>query len=242
MDENTRQRLLTIAQIVIVVAAIAATAWYYFSQYDRITQANIEAFIRGFGAWAPVAYGALYVIAAPVPFMAPLISAVGGVLFGTWRGTVYVILIATLSSLVPFFLARRLGREWVASQLEDRKLNEIYEQSAGEKGFMFILLMRLIPVLPWEVQNYVAGLTQVAIPTFMLATMIGIIPGSFSLVFLGASATDPTSWQFFVAVGLKIVTALIPAVAIFIRRRRNKKAPPERGAEDEERDEDEVTD
>jgi uncharacterized membrane protein YdjX (TVP38/TMEM64 family) len=231
---------MNIAHVTIIVAALTATAWYYFSQYDRVNRANIEAFIRGFGAWAPVAYGVLYIICAPIPFLAPLFSAVGGLLFGTWRGTLYVMLIATISALVPFFLARRLGREWVEAKLQGRKLSEIYKQSAGEKGFLFIMLMRLIPVLPWEVQNYVAGLTQVTIPTFMLATMVGIIPGSFSLVFLGAAATDPTSWQFFAAIALKIVTALIPAVAIFIRRRRNKKSPPERGTEEAEADE--VTD
>jgi uncharacterized membrane protein YdjX (TVP38/TMEM64 family) len=72
------------------------------------------------------------------------------------------------------------------------------------------------------VQNYVAGLTKVKVPTFIGGTVLGIIPGSFSLVFLGAAATDPTSWEFFAAVGLKIATALIPVVVTFIRSRRAK--------------------
>jgi uncharacterized membrane protein YdjX (TVP38/TMEM64 family) len=63
----------------------------------------------------------------------------------------------------------------------------------------------------------------VALPTYVAGTAVGILPGSFSLVFLGASATDPTSWQFFVAVGLKVITALIPLLGIYIRRNRTQK-------------------
>jgi len=52
--------------------------------------------------------------------------------------------------------------------------------------------------------------------------VVGIIPGSFSLVFLGAAAADPTSWQFVAAIALKIVTALIPVVYLAVKKRRNK--------------------
>jgi uncharacterized membrane protein YdjX (TVP38/TMEM64 family) len=224
---RTMQQVMNVAHITIIVVVLAATIIYYFRQYDSVNRQNIESFIRGFGAWAPVAYAALYIICAPIPFLAPLFSAVGGLLFGAIRGTIYILFIATASALVPFSLARRLGQEWVEGKVKGKKLDEIYQRSAGNKGFMFIVLLRLIPALPWEVQNYVAGLTKVSIPTFVLGTMLGIIPGSFSLAFLGASATDPTSWQFYAAVALKIVTALIPAIVTFVRSRRKKQQKAE---------------
>jgi uncharacterized membrane protein YdjX (TVP38/TMEM64 family) len=208
--------------VAVIVGVFAATAWYYFSMYDEFNRRNLEAFIGGFGPWAPLAYAAIYVISAPIPFLAPVLSAVGGLLFGLVWGTCLVLIVATGSAFVPFYMARRLGRDWVESKLEGKKLDEIYQQSAGSRGFVFVILMRLIPVLPWEVQNYVVGLTKVSPLTFIAGTMLGIIPGSFSLVFLGAAATDPTSWQFVAAVALKIVTALIPVVAIYVRSRRSK--------------------
>lgn len=208
--------------VVVIVGVFAATAWYYFSMYDQFNRRNLEAFIGGFGPWAPLAYAAIYVISAPIPFLAPVLSAVGGLLFGIVWGTCLVLIVATGSAFVPFYMARRLGRDWVESKLEGKRLDEIYQQSAGGGGFVFVMLMRLIPLLPWEVQNYVAGLTKVSPLIFIAGTMLGIIPGSFSLVFLGAAATDPTSWQFVAAVALKIVTALIPVVAIYVRSRRSK--------------------
>jgi uncharacterized membrane protein YdjX (TVP38/TMEM64 family) len=223
VKNGSRQQWLNILLVVVIFGVFAATAWYYFSMYDEFNRENLEAFIGGFGPWAPLAYAAIYIISAPIPFLAPVLSAVGGLLFGVVWGTILVMVIATASAFVPFTMSRRLGRDWVESKLEGQKLDEIYQQSEGGKGFAFVMLMRLIPILPWEVQNYVAGLTKVSAPTFISGTMTGIIPGSFSLVFLGAAATDPTSWQFFAAVALKIVTALIPVVAIYIRSRRGKK-------------------
>jgi uncharacterized membrane protein YdjX (TVP38/TMEM64 family) len=220
--ENKPRKWLYIPLIVIVFGLFAGMAWYYFSQYDQFNRQNLEAFIGGFGAWAPIIYIIVYTVSSPIPFLAPVLSAVGGLLFGTLWGMLLVVGSATLSATIPFFLARMLGREWVEQQVKGSKIEKFYQQSEGSTGFIFIMLMRLIPVLPWEVQNYAAGLTQVTLPTFAAGTAVGILPGSFSLVFLGASATDPTSWQFFLAIGLKIVTALIPILGVYLRSRGNK--------------------
>jgi uncharacterized membrane protein YdjX (TVP38/TMEM64 family) len=209
--------------IFVVLALFASMAWIYFSRYDRFNRQNLEAFISSFGAWAPLIYVVVYTVSAPIPFLAPALSAAGGLLFGTLWGTLLVIGVATFSACIPFYMARMLGREWVEQQVQGKKIEKFYKQSEGSTGFLFIMLMRLIPVLPWEVQNYAAGLTQVKLPTYVAGTAVGILPGSFSLVFLGASATDPTSWQFFVAVGLKAITALIPLLGIYIRRNRTQK-------------------
>ena len=222
-QKPTHRKWLHIILVVIIFAIFAAGAWYYFSLYDEFNRENLHAFIRGFGPWAPLAYAVVYIISSPIPFLAPVISAVGGFVFGLVWGTVAVLIIATLSALVPFTMARQLGREWVEGKLKgNTRFEEIYRQSQGSGGFVFILLLRLVPALPWEVQNYVAGLTKVSIPTFIAGTIAGIIPGSFSLVFLGSAATDPMSWQFVAAIALKIATALIPVAVLGIRRLKNK--------------------
>lgn len=223
MKNETFQKILTVAHVTLVIAVLVGIGVYYFSKYDAISRENIEAFVSGFGIWAPLAYAVLYIACSPIPLLAPTFSAVGGLIFGAVRGTVVVMIVATLSALVPYSLSRRLGREWVESKLKGKKLDNLYQQSEGSKAFTFIVLMRLIPVLPWEIQNYVAGLTKVKIPTFMLGTILGIIPGSFSLAFLGAAATDPTSWQFVAAIALKVATALIPVVYLAIQSRKKKK-------------------
>jgi uncharacterized membrane protein YdjX (TVP38/TMEM64 family) len=223
----SKQTLINIAMVVVILGTMGAVTATYFDRCDAWDCPNVEQFVKSFGPWAPLAYAVLYIASSPVPFLAPPLSAASGLLFGTILGTVYTIILATLSALVPFTMARRLGREWVDSKLKGKKLEAIYEQSAGDRGFAFVLLMRLIPVLPWEVQNYVGGLCKVSVIKFVLATMLGIIPGAFSLVFLGSSIDNPGTWQFWAAIALKIVTALIPVVAVYIQNRRQKQAAPE---------------
>lgn len=217
MSEKTRRTILNLVLVAVILSAFGATAWFYLSQYDRFDRESVHAFISGFGPWAPLVYAALYILSAPIPFVAPVLSAVGGLLFGAGLGTLYTLLIATASAFVPFMMARRLGREWVEARLKGKKLDDIYQRSEGKGGFMFIVLLRLIPLLPWEIQNYVAGITRVGPLTFALGTILGIIPGTFSLAFLGSAITDPTSWKFYAAIALKIATALIPTSYGLIR-------------------------
>ena len=222
MKNKNIQKVMTILHVTVVVAILVGIALYYFSMYDTVSRENIEAFVSGFGVWAPLAYAVIYIACSPIPLLAPTFTAVAGLLFGAVNGTLAILIIAPISALVPFSLSRRLGRDWVESKLKGKKLDNIYQQSEGSKAFTFVVLLRLIPVLPWEIQNYVAGLTKVKIPTFILGTMLGIIPGSFSLAFLGATATDPTSWQFVAAIALKIATALIPVVYLALQSKKKK--------------------
>jgi uncharacterized membrane protein YdjX (TVP38/TMEM64 family) len=222
--KSQHRKWIHIPLIILLFAVLGLTVWYYFSMYDRFNSKNVQAFIRGFGPWAPVAFAFLYAVGSPIPFVSLILSPLGGLLFGTLKGSLLVIGVATFSSLIPFLMARRLGREWVASKIKGEKLSEIYEKSQGQTGFTFILLMRLIPILPWEVQNYVAGLTQIAIPKFLIATALGIIPGSGALVFLGESITDPTSWQFFAALGFNAIVMIgAPLIARLVMNRNKKR-------------------
>ncbi len=216
------RKWLQVALGLLIIAVFAATAWYYFTLFDSFNTENLQAFIRGFGPWAPLVFAILYTISAPIPFVSIVLSPVGGLLFGTLAGTLIVISVATVSSLIPFTMSRNLGQEWGESKLRGKKLGDMYSQSGGERGFIFILMMRLIPLLPWEVQNYVAGLTKIRLPVYLLATVIGIIPGSLGLVLLGDAVADPTSWKFAAAIGLNaIVMVGAPVIATIIRRRKS---------------------
>ena len=216
-----RQTWLQAALVILIFGVFAVTAWYYFSMYDRFNSENVQAFVRGFGAWAPGVYAVLYTISAPIPLVSWVLSPLGGLLFGTLWGTLLVIVVATLSSLIPFMLSRTLGQGWVESRLKGKRLEDIYKRSEGQGGFLFILMMRLIPILPWEVQNYVAGLTKVSVPVYIIATVLGIIPGSLGLVLLGDAITDPTSWKFVVAIALNAAVMIgAPAIATLLRRRK----------------------
>jgi len=240
-EKGSKNKFVQILLLVVILVVFGSAAWYFFSLYDRFNVENLKLFIDGFGPWAPIAYILIYTISSPIPFLATVISAAAGLLFGLLPGVLLAMFSAVVSSFIPFFLARSLGREWVEKRLNSDQLKAAYQKSEGQGGFLFVLLMRLIPVLPWEVQNYVAGLTKVKIPTFLLGTIIGIIPGSFALVFLGDSVSDPTSWQFFAAIGINVVFFLLPVIYLFIKnrveKRKGKQVTSAGSSENEEIDE-----
>lgn len=208
--------------VLVLILAFSLLAYAYFSRYRHFNTENLRAFVDSFGPWSLAVFVAVYLIGSPIPMLSTVFSAAGGLVFGPVAGPFIVVFTATLSSLIPFLLARSFGKEWVESRIEGKKLEEIYRQSEGGKGFTFILLMRLIPVVPWEVQNYIAGVTKISIPTFLFATMLGILPLSTSLVLLGASVREPGSWQFYAAIGLTVVVTLIPIIVMAIRRKGKK--------------------
>jgi uncharacterized membrane protein YdjX (TVP38/TMEM64 family) len=207
----------------VIFGVYAAVIVYYFSRYDTLNHKNVQAFIDGFGVWAPLAYAVLYAIGSPIPYVSMTLSAASGFLFGKVWGTIYAVLVSTISSLIPFSLARRLGHDWVMDKVhEDHQLDSIYRRASRADDFVVILAMRLIPIMPWEVQNYVAGLTPVSIFKFLIATAIGCAPGMFLHAFLGASIINPTSPQFLIALVLNGMALLVPA-SFFVMRRYKKK-------------------
>ena len=194
----------------------------FFAEYSQFTSENLDRFIRGFGPLSGLVYVLAYFLGSPIPFLAPILAAAGGLLFGAVAGTALAILSSTATSLLPFMIARRLGRAWVESRVKGTRLDNLL-QKANQGGFTFILLLRLIPVMPWEMQNYVAGISKVKLPTYLAATLLGSTPLSVALVILGAAAKRPGSWQFIAALALTGTVLAVPLAIVSIRRRRAKR-------------------
>jgi len=220
---NRRDKLLNVMLLLVVFGAAGAAATFYYGRYDTFNRDNLCDLICTYDSWAPFLFVAIYIVASPVPFLAPVLSATSGMLFGPLWGTLLTLLAATPSSFVPFVMARRMGRDWVEVKLRGRKIEDAYHKTKGRSGFVIILIMRLVPGLPWEMQNYAAGLTKVSPLTYAAATLVGIAPGTFSLNFLGSASSDPASLRFAMAVAFKIALWVAPPAIIIVRREINRR-------------------
>src|SRR5512138_918835 len=125
--------------ILAFLALIAAATFDFFSKYPTFNTENLDQFIRGFGPWAVVVYGLAYLLSSPIPFLAPVLAATGGLLFGPVVGTLLAILISTATSLVPFLMSRKLGREWVEAKLKGTRVEGFYQRAYQDNGFRFVL-------------------------------------------------------------------------------------------------------
>jgi len=112
-----------------------------------------------------------------------ILTLTGGFLFGSLMGTIVVNIGATVGATLAFLAARYLLHDWVESKFGDR-LGPI-QVGFAKNAFSYLMTLRLIPAFPFFLVNLVSGLTRVKLGTYMLATSLGIIPGSFVFAFAG---------------------------------------------------------
>ena len=112
-----------------------------------------------------------------------IMTLAGGFLFGSVLGTLYVNVGATVGATLAFLVARYLLRDWVEQKFGNR-LGPIQEGFA-KNAFSYLITLRLIPLFPFFLVNMVSGLTRVGVGTYMAATSLGIIPGSFVFAYAG---------------------------------------------------------
>lgn len=193
-------------------------------------RAEIEETVRDAGVAGPLVYLTLYVVLTVLMFPGAVMTAAGGVLFGPAIGTLLAVVGATLGSAMAFLLAKRLGRQQV-ERIAGRRIGRL-DAWLERRGFLAVLYLRLVPVVPFNALNYAAGVTGLSFRDFAAATALGIIPGTFAFAALGGSFEDPTSPVFLTAVGLLV--ALVAGGPLINRIIRTRGIGPPQEAEDDD--------
>ena len=116
---------------------------------------------------------------------AAILSLAAGAIFGSIMGTVYANIAATIGATLAFLVTRYLLRDVVLNKFGSKL--EGMNRELEERGFGYLLFLRLVPLFPFFLINLAAGLTRLPLRTFFFGTMLGIIPGGFVYVNAGAS-------------------------------------------------------
>ncbi|GAA1346925.1 TVP38/TMEM64 family protein [Arthrobacter roseus] len=171
------------------------------------------------GWWAPAAFVLGYAALTLAPVPKNVLSIGAGVLFGFSAALAVVYIGAMLGAAAAFWLGRVLGRDAVEKLTGTRveKVDEVLRR----RGFVAVIGVRLVPVLPFTAINYSAGLTSLGWRSYMLGTGLGILPGAISFVALGAFGLD-FGWQTSLAAGVLGALTLVGLIYA-VRRRRGEK-------------------
>ncbi len=154
----------------------------------RDTLASFLEWVQGIGPWGAVLFAAAYVPAAVLFVPGSLLTLGAGFVFGLAKGTVIVSLGSTAGAAAAFLVARSLAHDWVARRIARRPTLAAIGRAVETEGFKIVLLTRLSPVLPFNLLNYAFGLTAVPFRTYVLASWIGMLPGTIMYVYLGSAA------------------------------------------------------
>ena len=134
-----------------------------------------------------------YVLATVLVLPGSLLTLAAGFLFGLGYGFVIVSFASTTGAACAFLVGRFLARDWVAAKLEGFPRFSALDKAVGEQGAVVVLLTRLSPLFPFSLSNYGFGLTQVKLGHYVLASWLGMIPGTLLYVYLGSIASNLTS-------------------------------------------------
>jgi uncharacterized membrane protein YdjX (TVP38/TMEM64 family) len=182
-QKNQILRLLIIT-IMITFLIIAAKVFHF----QEILQ-NALIWIKTLGFWAPVAFIFIYNLATILLIPGSILTLGGGLIFGLFRGSIYVFFAATLGATFAFLIGRYLSRGWVLKQIEGNVKFQAIDRAIANSGFKIVFLTRLSPIFPFNLLNYAFGVTQVSIKDYVLGSL-GMIPGTVMYVYLGSLAGD----------------------------------------------------
>jgi uncharacterized membrane protein YdjX (TVP38/TMEM64 family) len=205
--------IIKVAIVLILVLGSAYLLWDHSEWFENPRLVKAE--ILTWGIWGPVVYMSLYAFGPSFLVPGAVMTIAGGLAFGTFRGSVYSILGADAGALVAFAAGRFLGRSFVQRVVGGRF--EKLLAHIGRHGFQIIFYLRLVPLIPYNALNLLAGASPITFRDYFWASVIGMVPGTILFAFLGDELWHPASPRFFLALSL---IAVCFAGGEFARRRR----------------------
>ncbi|MGK7897406.1 MAG: TVP38/TMEM64 family protein [Xenococcus sp. (in: cyanobacteria)] len=159
----------------------------------------------------------IYILLTILGIPGTILTVVGGLVFGLWWGALWSAIGATLGALGAFWTARYLLRDYIKKKFAHHKGLKIFNQAVIDKPIAFVLAIRFAPISPFNVVNFLFGLTPLHWSTYTIATFFGIIPGTLAYTWLGTSGksalTGGNPLTFWLALTLLTLLSIIPLIA-----------------------------
>ena len=210
--------------IVLALAIVALFAgWFLLPVQDWLKSFN--GWVEGQGVWGYAIFALVYILATVVLAPGAPLTIAAGLAFGLWAFPL-VVAAATVGASLAFLIARYLAGDKVRGVIEKRPNLKAAEKAISEEGWKVVGLMRLSPAVPFNLQNYFFGVTEIPFWHYAAATFVGIMPGSLLYVYLGAAGKAATGaggggalrWVF-LGVGLLATVA----VTVFVTKKAKAK-------------------
>ena len=183
---------------------------------------RLRDWIGGFGVAAPLVFIAIYVVATVAFLPGTPLSLLAGLVFGPVFGTLWAVIGATIGATLAFLIGRYAARGLVEGSTSNNERLKRLDEGVERQGWRMLLITRLVPLFPFNLQNYAYGLTKIGLATYVLLTALCIVPGAavFTLASgsLASARQDPTKTFVYLGVAavLFVAVSLVPGL---IRRR-----------------------
>nr|VFK52388.1 MAG: Uncharacterized membrane protein YdjX, TVP38/TMEM64 family, SNARE-associated domain [Candidatus Kentron sp. TUN]VFK52902.1 MAG: Uncharacterized membrane protein YdjX, TVP38/TMEM64 family, SNARE-associated domain [Candidatus Kentron sp. TUN]VFK63779.1 MAG: Uncharacterized membrane protein YdjX, TVP38/TMEM64 family, SNARE-associated domain [Candidatus Kentron sp. TUN] len=217
---NSASRYPRLIFSVVLLVAVGIGLW----QGQSLNPAVISQWLSDLGPLSWLMFVLVYAIATVLFLPGSVLTLAGGAFFGPVLGTLLNLTGATIGSMLAFLVARYLGADWVRAKAGPR-LGAILDGVEAE-GWRFVAFVRLVPLFPFNLLNYILGLTRIPLLSYLVTTWICMFPGAVAYTWIGyvgreaASGGEDLIQKALLALGLLVAVAFLPRL---IRRWREKK-------------------
>ncbi|MDJ0592660.1 MAG: TVP38/TMEM64 family protein [Pleurocapsa sp. MO_226.B13] len=203
--------------IALTVAVLILLPLFTFTPLKAVFDVGLfKSFIRQYEGYVEVIFIAIYTGLTVVGIPGTILTIVGGCLFGLWHGTIISIISATVGAFWAFIVARYWFQDFAQQKLTRNKQLSRFQTAVLKQPFSFVLATRLIPISPFNLVNYLFGLTTINWFDYTFATFIGVIPGCFAYTWIGVSGEEAMNGgdrlSFFLALSFLALLSVIPLV------------------------------
>lgn len=150
-----------------------------------VTTQTLEGWIESLGVWGPLAFGLLYVAAVVALMPGSALTLTAGALFGLVGGTVVASLASTTGAALACLVSRYLVRDRIRTKIERNPKFDAIDRAISANGWKIVALLRLSPAVPFNLQNYLYGLTGIRFVPYVLTSWLAMLPCTFLYVYLG---------------------------------------------------------
>ncbi len=205
---------LVAAAVVVVAGVLVARQLGAFELLSLDNIDRLDAWFRGFGIWAPLIFIAVWIVACLFFLPGLPITIVGALIFGPIQGTIYSAFGSALGATAAFLMGRYAARGVVEGLLAKNEKLRLIDEGVKTQGWRMLMITRLVPLFPFNAQNYVYGLTQISLPTYVLVSFICMLPGCIAFNFAAGAVRAGQFGKFFLYIGVAglvfVILSLIP--------------------------------
>lgn len=202
---------------ILITVGVVATVYLVLRAYgvtDDIRLENvpkIKTWVEGFGRIAPLVYIGLYLVSTVFFLPGAPVTILAGFVFGPLWGIFYASVASIISVSVAFLIARYVARDLVAGWVKDNAQFRKIDEQVEEQGWRIVMFTRVVPIFPFNLQNYAYGLTRIRFLTYVLVSAIFMLPGTAVFVQLGGAFVrgEGNIWKTLLYLGIAGVLLLL---------------------------------
>ncbi len=209
---NKKLKIIITTIIIITVAILA----YKLGLVNKLKDIKLmQQWFKSFGTIGYLIYIIIYILASVFMLPGSILTIVAGIVYGPILGSTLALIGATSGAVISFLIAKYFMKDTIMSMIGSNTLYERIDKGFKVNGSSFLILTRLVPVFPFNLQNYAYGLTSIKISTYIFWTFICMMPGAFIYAYMaGEIAVKGISMdiliKFTIAGILLFIISLIP--------------------------------